>query len=323
MLVSVIIPTKNRPAAVSDAVRSVVAGSHQTFELFVVDQSDDDRTYEALAPFHGDSRFHYLLNRRPGYGAASSRNMGITVSQGDVIAIIDDDVEARPDWLERIAAEFAADPALEFVSGKLTAPPFDPAEGFTPHFDAQPTITTWQFTTQAAGANFIMRRSLLERIGGYDEFCGPGSRLRASDDGDLVFRVVRSRAKWRVCPWIEVIHTHGFRPGGAAPELRWRYEYGNGGNFGRFARRGDMVALALFTARELRRIYRGLRAIARREPTLEFQSARVQLRGFVAGFRLPPHEGFVSGPELARRHREAADSGGAVSSTKLSVSGAR
>ena len=74
MFVSVVIPTKDRPIPVVNAVRSVFAGSYQHFELFVVDQSADESTRDALALFTTDPRFHYLQNRRPGYGASSSRN---------------------------------------------------------------------------------------------------------------------------------------------------------------------------------------------------------------------------------------------------------
>ena len=61
-----------------------------------------------------------------------------------------------------------------------------------------------------AGANFICAVSFLISSGGYDEFCGPGSRLGASDDGDLSFRIMRSGVKWKASSKIEVVHVHGF-----------------------------------------------------------------------------------------------------------------
>lgn len=303
MLVSVVIPTKDRPVPVLDAVRSVFAGSYQHFELFVVDQSADETTRDALAPFTTDPRFHYLQNRRPGYGASSSRNNGIALSSGDVIAIIDDDVEVRHDWMARIVEEFIADSELQFIAGALTAPPYDPSTGFTPAFTPHAAITNWQLPMMVAGANISMRRSLFERIGGYDEFCGPGSRLRASDDGDITFRMMRSGAKWKGCPEIEVVHTHGFRRGQAGPELLLRYEHGNGGIFGRFTRRGDLLAGAWFLVRELRNIGRGLVAAVRGRPT-GFDASMARLRGFWQGVRISPKEGFVSGAELVRRRAE-------------------
>jgi glycosyltransferase involved in cell wall biosynthesis len=297
MLVSVIVPTKDRPLAIADAVRSIFAGTYQHFEIFVIDQSAGNETYEALAPWRADGRLHYLTNRRPGYGAASSRNIGIALSNGEVLAIVDDDVEVRPDWMERIVAEYTTDPALDFVSGTLKAPPFDPSQGFTPAFRPDPKVTAWNLVWMVSGANISARRRLFDRIGGYDEFCGPGSRLRASDDGDITLRVVRSGAKWKACPEIEVVHTHGYRPGPAGDELWLRYSHGNGGLFGRALRRGEIYYGLRFLLHEAIQVARGLvRAVLGRKSALNHTRAR--LTGYVRGFRLPPNEGFVSGDAL-------------------------
>ncbi|NTU77952.1 MAG: glycosyltransferase family 2 protein [Chloroflexales bacterium] len=300
MLVSVVIPTKSRPQAVYDAVRSVFLGEYQNFELFVIDQSPDDSTRDALATFMSDPRFSYFVNRRRGYGAASSRNVGIAASSGEVIAVIDDDVEVKPDWMGRIVAEFSADPKLMFITGTLLAPPYDPDKGFTPAFTPYVGLSNWLLPWRVSGANISMRRKLFDQIGGYDEFCGPGSRLRASDDGDITFRMMRSGAKWKPCPDIVVVHTHGFRPGKVGRDLQLRYEYGNGGLFGRFTRRGDIVAGLFFFARELRKDgLVGLNLIRGRRPS-GFAAMSMRLRGFWHGFWLSPKEGFVSGPDLRR-----------------------
>ena len=302
--VSVIIPTKDRPGAAANAVRSVMAGEWQAFELFVIDQSADDTTAEALADFRSDPRFGYHRNRRPGVGAASSRNLGVALSSGPLLAIIDDDVTVQPDWLDNIIAEFEADPALQFICGKLTAPPDDGRQGYTPAFDARPGISRWQMPIEAAGANFSMRRSLLDRIGGYDEFCGPGSRLGASDDGDLTWRIVRSGAKWRACAHVEVVHTFGFRPSSEGAALLKRYQIGLGGNFGRFTRRGDWLATAYFLLWQTRAAVRGIALLLCGQRGQGLGWVRDRATGFKRGLILPPNEGFVSSEDLERMRVE-------------------
>ncbi len=301
-LISVVIPTKNRPHSVADAVGSVFAGAYQDFELFVIDQSAGTGTFEALATFHGEPRFHYARNRRPGVGAASSRNMGIALCNGEIVAIMDDDVTAQPDWLATIAAEFAADPVLQFICGKLTAPPFDWNEGFTPAFDPdEKSLSNWTMPIAAAGANFSMRRTLLDRVGGYDELCGPGSRLGAADDGDLAFRIARSGAKWKATSAVEVVHTHGFRPSADGAALLKRYRRGVGGHFGRFTRRGDLVAGLWFLGHIGGEAVRALLRAARRlERPSGLGWALDSLIGFWRGLTLPPGEGVVSGDDLRR-----------------------
>ncbi|MBO9317753.1 MAG: glycosyltransferase family 2 protein [Chloroflexus sp.] len=295
MLVSIIIPTKQRPQPLYSAVQSVFRSTYQPFELFVVDQSSDDSGAVLLESFRSDPRFHYLSNRRSGFGAASSRNLEIAAGHGAIVALIDDDVEVTPNWLEQIVAEFSADPELDFIAGRLTASPCDSAQGYTLY--AWPGLSRWHFSLHASGANFSMRRRLFDRVGGYDEFCGSGSRLRASDDTDLCWRIVRSGARYKICPHIEVIHTHGFRPRDKAEALFARYQYGNGGNFGRFTRRGDLFAGAWFLAREFRHIVRALIAVLGGDRR-EWLYSRQRLRGLWDGFCLPPNGGFVSGSRL-------------------------
>ncbi len=302
--VAVIIPTRNRPAFVVDAVRSVFDGDFPDFELWVIDQSAGEETALALAPFRADARFRYRRNAARIGGAAGSRNLGIALSRAEILAMTDDDVTARPDWLARIVAEFAADPGLQFLCGRLTAPPYDWREGFTPAFDASPGLSGPQMAISAAGANFGMRRGLLERVGGYDEIWGPDSRLGFSDDGDLAWRIVRSGARWRVCPDIEVLHTHGFRRTDEAVVLLRQYQLGLGANFGRFTRRGDVLAAGYFGLWLVRDTVRGAarRLCGRRGDGLGW--VRDRAFGFARAFVLPPWEGFVSGDLLVRRRRE-------------------
>ncbi|MCS6887656.1 glycosyltransferase family A protein [Chloroflexus sp.] len=297
MLISVIIPTKQRPLPLHDAVQSILRNTYQSFELIIVDQSLDDASATMLASCCLDPRLRYLRNRRPGVGAASSRNLGIAASNGEIVTMTDDDIEAPPNWLELIAAEFRADPELDFITGRLTAPPYDPATGYTPEFNAWTGMPRWRLPIHASGANFSMRRRLLDRIGGYDELCGPGSRLGAIDDTGLCWRVLRSGARYKICPHIEVIHTHGFRPHPAGQELLDRYQYGNGGAFGRLARQGDRFAGMWFLGREVKQIMRAILATIRGDRHA-LRHSQLRLRGFWNGFRLPPYEGFVSGRQL-------------------------
>jgi glycosyltransferase involved in cell wall biosynthesis len=296
MVVSVIIPTLNRPHFIIDAVRSIFSGTYQKFEIIVVDQTRDSSTRDALAEYMADRRFRYVSAARP--GASAARNLGVAASSADVVVFTDDDIVARPNWLELIVREFTADPDLQFVSGTLAAPPYDRDLGFVPEFRPSPAITGWRLPLAASNANMSIRRSLFHQVGGYDELCGPGGLLKSSDDGDITLRVVRSGAKWKVCPEIEVVHKHGFRPHSAAEKLLDEYEYGNGGIYGRALRRGDVVAGAWFLLRELGRFLKGVLARKHGRPNTRWQQ---RMRGFWHGFCLPPREGFLGSAEVRQR----------------------
>src|SRR5260370_19074407 len=57
---SVIIPTKNRPALLADAIHSVVLQEFDDYELIVSDNCNDDRTRRAIAPFAGHPRLRQV-----------------------------------------------------------------------------------------------------------------------------------------------------------------------------------------------------------------------------------------------------------------------
>lgn len=57
---SVVLPTKNRPALLPDAIRSVLLQDFDDFELIISDNFNDERTRQAIQPFLGDARVRYL-----------------------------------------------------------------------------------------------------------------------------------------------------------------------------------------------------------------------------------------------------------------------
>ena len=75
---SVIIPTRNRPAFLAEAVASVLAQSHTEFELLIVNDGDAD-----IRSF-ADQRVHVFNNQKR--GAVPARNFGVTEAKGDYIA---------------------------------------------------------------------------------------------------------------------------------------------------------------------------------------------------------------------------------------------
>lgn len=307
MLISVIIPTLNRPNFLLDAVRSILSGTYQHFELLIVDQTRDSSTRDALAEHLADARLRYIAT--PRQGASAARNLGVAASSGEVIVFTDDDIVARPNWLKLITRVFSADSDLHFVSGSLTAPAYNRELGFVPEFRPTPDITARRLPLVVSNANISMRRALFDQIGGYDELCGPGGLLKSSDDGDITLRMVRSGAKWKICPEIEVVHLHGFRPHAAAERLLEDYAYGNGGIYGRALRRGDLRSGGWFLLREL--FWVAKRMLPMGGGGVPDPRTRLRMRGFWRGFCLPPRAGFVDTRPLlpeGLRERSVGDS---------------
>jgi glycosyltransferase involved in cell wall biosynthesis len=96
-LVSIIMPTYNRAAIISNSIRSVLQQSHQNFELIIVDDCSSDNTEEVVKKIK-DSRIKYIRHPR-NLGAASARNTAIENSTGQYIAFLDSDDAWLPEKL--------------------------------------------------------------------------------------------------------------------------------------------------------------------------------------------------------------------------------
>lgn len=104
LLVSVVIPTRNRLERLRNATDSVLRQTEVKIELIVVDDASSDGTPDYLAELQSkDERVRIMRNMAP-IGGSAARNRGIELSRGQWIAFLDDDDE----WLPRkIAAQFA------------------------------------------------------------------------------------------------------------------------------------------------------------------------------------------------------------------------
>ncbi len=102
--VSVIIPTRNRPALVREAIASVQAQTHARWETIVVDDGSEDDTRATLAAID-DDRVRCL--RTAGLGPPGARSAGLELASGEVIAYLDDDNIMLPGWLAAVAWAFS------------------------------------------------------------------------------------------------------------------------------------------------------------------------------------------------------------------------
>jgi glycosyltransferase involved in cell wall biosynthesis len=98
-MVSVVIPSRNRPGLVARAVQSALNQTLQSVEVIVVVDGPDEATRQALGQI-GDPRLR-VVNLEKSVGAQEARNIGVREAQGPWIAFLDDDDEWLPAKLER------------------------------------------------------------------------------------------------------------------------------------------------------------------------------------------------------------------------------
>ncbi|MBG0791551.1 MAG: glycosyltransferase family 2 protein [Desulfovibrionaceae bacterium] len=96
ILVSIILPTYNRADFIGKALDSVLAQTYGNWECVIVDDGSTDHTGDVLAAYD-DPRFVRL--RQENQGVSGARNVGLSASRGEVLALLDSDDEWMPDKL--------------------------------------------------------------------------------------------------------------------------------------------------------------------------------------------------------------------------------
>jgi glycosyltransferase involved in cell wall biosynthesis len=119
-LVSVILPTKDRPALLQRSVRSVISQSYPNWELLVIDDAETPSepvwTGEAA-----DQRLRRLASG--GRGVAAARNVGLDNASGDMILFVDDDNVMDRHWIKSAVLGFeAASDARVIVGAQMVMP---------------------------------------------------------------------------------------------------------------------------------------------------------------------------------------------------------
>lgn len=113
-LVSVVTPTKDRPALLDRALRSVVAQRYENWELVVIDDGGSEDS-EAVVEAVGDARMSW--SKIQGSGAPGARNAALKQVRGDLIAYLDDDNIMDPDWLYAVVWAFEQRPDADVLYG--------------------------------------------------------------------------------------------------------------------------------------------------------------------------------------------------------------
>lgn len=97
--VSIIVPVYNARECISDTIMSVIGQTYDNWELWLVDDGSKDDTLSIMKEYESD-KIHVVSNTE-GKGAASARNLGVSMSNGRYVAFLDADDLWLPDKLEK------------------------------------------------------------------------------------------------------------------------------------------------------------------------------------------------------------------------------
>lgn len=166
--------TERRRHDLQRAVTSIAEQTRGADQLIlVIDHNDRLRHWAEAA--HPAATVIPNTGRR---GLSGARNCGVGAATGDVVAFLDDDAHAAPDWLAQLAAHYT-DPRVAGVGGAATPVwPHHRPRWFPPEFDWVVGCSYVGLPTDTApvrnpiGAGMSFRRAVFDRVGGFAEGLG-------------------------------------------------------------------------------------------------------------------------------------------------------
>ncbi len=224
---SVVIATYRRPAHIQECLEHLARQTVSPARIIVVDASPDTLTREVVAGFAG---VEYRRNERGIGSTATSRAIGIADVTEDVVAFIDDDAYAEPEWLEQLLRPYE-DENVAAVGGRARNGQPDeeqvgigqiglllPDGRLTGFFAADPgrNVTV----DHLLGANMSVRTSTVHALGGIRDFY-PGTCLR--EETDIALRMRRAGMTIIYTPSAVVRHVAGDYARGRRFDARYRY----------------------------------------------------------------------------------------------------
>jgi glycosyltransferase involved in cell wall biosynthesis len=172
--------TEQRWDDIMAAIASVRAQSLPAHELIVVVDHNDgllSRLVDGLPPVYDGPPVVIVANHYQ-RGLSGGKNTGVSYATGDVVAFLDDDAFAEPEWLKYFADCYGA-PAIVGVGG-LTLPNWDSARPswFPREFDwvlgcnYLGLASGRQRVRNLLGGNASFRREVFDQVGGFTSDAG-------------------------------------------------------------------------------------------------------------------------------------------------------
>jgi glycosyltransferase involved in cell wall biosynthesis len=244
MKLSIIVCTRNRANAIPGCLRSIqaaIANASVDAEIVVVDNGSTDETPSILKAWATSCPFPVQLLTEPKAGLARARNTALRASRADLFAFTDDDCRMDKEYINDLLRYDAADTDPVLRGGRIELG--DPTD--LPHtINTTPTRMRWSRSMNSArhdsmngkinGCNMTMRRSLVERLGLFDEDFGPGSPVTSGEDTEYFYRAYCANAAIEYVPDMAVAHHHGRKTRDDGYKLWRSYATGNGAIYAKY-----------------------------------------------------------------------------------------
>jgi GT2 family glycosyltransferase len=219
--VSVVVASWNRRDLLRSCLQSLrLQQLKQVFEVIVVDNGSVDGSAEmVLSEFSDDPAFRLkLIRNQDNRGFCAANNQGFAASGTELIAILNNDAEAAPQWLAALASAFEVRPEIGMAASKILVyedPRRIDKAGHLIYPDGQNRgrgtgeLDSGQYDRVEEvlwpdGCAAMYRRAMLDQIGGFDE-----DLFAYGDDAELGLRARIAGWKCLYVPEAVVRHHRG------------------------------------------------------------------------------------------------------------------
>lgn len=220
ILVSVVIPTYNRPVFLKRCIDSVINQTYKNIEIIVVDDNDpmtDARreTELVMSAYAGINNIVYLRHDCNKNGSAA-RNTGWRYAHGKYITFVDDDdviecakIEKQVECLEHLDPSWGAC----YTGYRLFKEHGDPQISSEKRFGDCYVAALMRTMFMGSGSNLFLRKSVVDEVNGYDE-----SFIR-NQDIEFLVRVLEKYKLAYVDEMLLTIYQEGERPNRSIEQL--------------------------------------------------------------------------------------------------------
>ncbi len=190
-------------------------------EIVVVDNGSSDGTAVYLADLAGREPLVKVVSPGENLGFVGGNNLAATHATGEHLVFLNNDTEPQAGWLEALV-EAAGEPGVGAVGARLVYPDgrlqeaggivFSDASGWNYGRGDDPTRPLYTFPREVdycSGACLLVRRSLFEELGRFDERYAPAYY----EDTDLCFAVRAAGSRVRYEPRAVIVHHEGVTAG--------------------------------------------------------------------------------------------------------------
>lgn len=207
--ITVILVTRNRPLQIIDCVRSILKSSFQDYQILIADQSTNNRTVEIIKSLHS-SKIEIVRMKKK--GKAKGLNILIKKSNSNILAFTDDDCIVSKNWLHQIIKTYNEFPHLAGIFGNVYPykPKNHPTEICPATFKTKKmqthTFEKFHYYHVGLGNNMSIKKSILEKVGNFQEWLGPGAIATNGEESELIFKILKQGFILATNPKILVFH---------------------------------------------------------------------------------------------------------------------